>query len=228
MSDRLRLFLGYDVRETVGYHVCLQSLLDTTSIPCSITAISGEQRDGSNAFIYTRFLVPQLCGFEGWAIFADGSDMLFREDIAELWSLREEYSWAALAVVKREYKTRQSRKYIGTPMESVNEDYPRKNWSSLMLINCGHPANRVLTQEFVASHGGNYLHRFSWLEDQQIAPLPERWNVLVGEDGEDAERCSLAHFTLGIPAMARYSSGRYSGEWWQTLHRLNQTEGKRK
>jgi hypothetical protein len=36
----------------------------------------------------------------------------------------------AVAVVKHDYKTKHRRKYIGTPLEADNADYPRKNWSS--------------------------------------------------------------------------------------------------
>ena len=206
----IRLFLGYDRREAVGFHACVQSVIETASASVAITPISGEQRDGTNAFIYERFMVPAMCGYEGWAIFADGSDMLFMEDVAELWAMRDERY--AVQVVKHAYQTRHPRKYLGTSMEADNRDYPRKNWSSLILWNCGHRAHRDLTTEYVAERDGAFLHRFGWLLDDEIGVLPTKWNVLIGEDG-DSGPCAVAHFTLGIPAMRHYFECRYAEEW---------------
>ena len=208
----LRIFLGYDKREAIGFHTCVQSLIETSSVPLDIRPVWGERRDGTNDFIYQRFLVPFLCDFDGWAIFADGSDMLFMQDVQQLWALRGMYP---VSVVKRDYKTRHATKYKGTPMESPNRDYPRKNWSSLILFNCGHPANRLLTPEFVAKSEGAALHRFAWLNDSMIGSIPKKWNVLIGEEGE-GEECAVAHFTLGIPAMKEYSNCLYWQEWFQT------------
>ena len=218
MNDNPRLFLGYDQREAVGFHVCVQSILEKAKrFPVSITPISGERRDGTNDFIYARFLVPYLCNFEGWALFIDGSDMLLREDIGDLWCLRD--GSKAIQVVKQDYAPRSPRKYIGTRMESDNSAYPRKNWSSVMLINCSHPLHRALTPQFVAACSGSHLHRFAWLPDELVGELPSKWNVLVGELGETGE-CAIAHFTLGIPAMPHYHSCLHSGEWWKTLDRM--------
>lgn len=220
MDEPIRIFLGYDKREAVGFHVCVQSIIERASIPVSITPIFGERRDGTNDFIYARFLVPYLCGFKGWALFADGADMLFREDVAELWKLRP--SMKSVSVVQREYSTRAPRKYLGTEMEADNRDYPRKNWSSLMLFNCSHYSNRVLTPAYVSARSGSELHRFAWLAVCDIEALPEKWNVLIGEDGDDGE-CAIAHFTLGIPAMQAYRDGPYAREWWDTFHRMQRT-----
>lgn len=215
----INLFTGYDAREVVGYHVFAQSVIERASVPVNFCPLSPRsisrlydagQRDGSNAFTYSRFLIPFLQGFEGWAIFADGADMLCRADIAELAALYDPYK--AVQVVKHEYRTKHSRKYIGTPMEADNEDYERKNWSSLMLINCSHYAWRQMTPEKVADLPGSYLHRFGFIEDRYIGALPEEWNHLVGEyDHNPAAK--LAHFTLGIPAMSHYEDCDYSGEW---------------
>lgn len=213
----IRVFLGYDKREAVGFHTCVQSIIETSSEPVAITPITGDQRDGTNAFIYERFMVPYLCGYAGWAIFADGSDMLFRHDIAELWSLRDDRY--AVAVVKHDYRTRHQSKYVGTSMQSKNEDYPRKNWSSLILWNCGHKAHRDLTPEYISDRDGAHLHRFGWLLDEEIMALPAKWNVLVGEDGEEGP-CAVAHFTLGIPAMPHYARCRHAPEWWSTKDRM--------
>jgi hypothetical protein len=206
----LRLFAGYDRLEAIGWHVFCQSVLAHTSDLVSITPLSGPQRDGSNAFTYSRFLVPHLANFRGTAIFADGADMLLRTDLRELWDLRDPFF--AVQVVRHDYRTKHARKYIGTAMETDNRDYPRKNWSSLVIWNCGHYAHRALTPEFVATQNGAFLHRFGWLEDKQIGALPAEWNHLVGEQPYDRD-ANLVHFTLGIPAFEHYASADYADEW---------------
>lgn len=203
----IRLFTGYDRREVIGWQVFCDSLIAHASEPVSITPLQGEQKDGTNAFTYSRFLVPKLCEYQGWAIFADGCDMLMRSDIAELWDLRDDRY--AVQVVKHDYKTRHPRKYIGTEMESDNEDYPRKNWSSLILWNCARNAH--LDPEGPAS----YLHRFQWLEDAEIGELPIEWNWLADEYGSNDD-AKLIHWTAGIPGFPHYSSAPHSDEWRQT------------
>lgn len=205
----LRLFLGYDQRESVGFHVCVESIIQNTKAPVSITPIYGDQRDGTNKFTYARFLIPKLCDYKGVALFIDGSDMLLRSDISALFDYHDPEK--AVSVVKHDYKTRHRRKYLGTPMEAPNEDYPRKNWSSVMLFNCGHPENWRLTEHYVKNSAGYHLHRLGWLPDDLIGELPASWNVLIGEK-EDGE-CNLAHYTLGIPSFLRYFESKYSDEW---------------
>lgn len=213
----IRLFTGHDPRESVGWHVFAQSVIDRTKSPVSITALQGDQRDGTNAFTYARFAVPQLCGHEGWAIYVDGSDMLLRGDLEELWNLRDDRY--AVQVVKHAYSTKHARKYIGTEMEADNRDYPCKNWSSVVLWNCGHPENRRMTAEFVRFAGGELLHRFGWLHDSLVGELPAEWNWIVGEFPYNAD-AKLAHFSVGIPAFAHYRDCDYSGEWWAFESRL--------
>lgn len=211
MQFPIPIFCGYDPREAAGYHVFTQSVIDRASVPVSFIPLHGPllqgfdgQRDGTNAFIYSRFLVPALMGYSGWAIFADASDMVLVDDIAKLWKLREDHSFnKAVVVVKHDYKTKHARKYIGTPMESDNLDYPGKNRSSLILWNCSHYANRRLTPELVKESPGSFLHRFQWLEDQQIGELPSEWNALSEE--QDISGASLVHFTLGSPGFKHYA-----------------------
>lgn len=228
----VRIFTGAEKREAVGLHVFMQSVMENSSLPVSFTpimenfsALVGGQRDGSNAFTYGRFLVPYLMGFQGTAIFADGADMLCRSDIAELWnygrSLEHTYNKAVL-VVKHDYKTTAPRKYIGTEMESANEDYPRKNWSSLMVINCGHASWREATPEKIAARKGSDLHRFSFLrDDSHVGTIPEEWNWLVGEYPHNPE-AKIVHFTLGIPGFAHYFGVDYADEW-RACHARSQT-----
>lgn len=218
----IKIFVGYDSREAIAYHVFSQSLLEKSSEPLSITPLSlntlnsyiEEHKDGSNDFIYSRFLVPNLQGYNGWALFADG-DMVCLDDIAKLYDMRDDQY--AVMVVKHDYKTKASVKYLG----NKNENYPRKNWSSVILWNCGHPANSVLTPELIAKSTGAFLHRFSWLSDDLIGELPKEWNWLADEY-PDNRKARLVHFTLGTPCFKDYRDAPMSSYWHQAKDRLMQ------
>lgn len=220
----IHLFAGFDEREEVGYHAFTSSIIKNSTVPVAITPLSEKglsrcyaegQRDGSNAFTYSRFLIPFLMDYSGWAIFADGCDMIVKEDLYELAKLRDPFK--AVQVVKHDYKTKHARKYIGEPMESVNADYPRKNWSSLMLINCAHYAWRSLNPETVAKLPGSYLHRLEFIDDRFIGGLPVEWNWLADEYGENAE-AKLLHWTAGIPAFKHYQNAPMAEEWFKYAH----------
>lgn len=221
----LKVFCGYDERESDGFHVFSESLIQTSSIPVCIIPLhlpmmqefySDHSNTGTNAFVKSRFLIPYLCDYKGFAVFMDGADMLMRSDIAEL----KEYinPVKAVSVVKHDYKTNHPKKYIGTSMENVNLDYPCKNWSSMMLINCSHPAWMCVTPEYVENTEAKSLHRFEFLNTQQIAELPKEWNWLVGEYDHNP-RAKIAHFTLGIPSFNHYKNCDYSQEWNEVKRR---------
>lgn len=221
------IFIGYDPRESVTYHVLEQSIMDRTQSPVAIVPLHSRmlrdfdgQQDGTNAFIYSRFLVPELMDFDGWAIYLD-SDMLLRADLSELWSLRDDSK--AVMVCQHDYKTCHSLKAIGTALEAHNVDYPRKNWSSMVLWNCAHPRNRLITREFAASAGGSFLHRFSWLADEEIGKIPLSWNWLVGEY-EFNRPARLVHFTLGAPCFEHYRRCDYSEEWHRTFSEVERRD----
>jgi len=207
------VFVGYDPREAIAYHVCANSIIRNSSQPVAIVPValnlfrdySETHTDGSNHFIYTRFLVPYLCDFTGHAIFIDG-DMIVRGDIAELWAQRD--ATKDVQVVKHDYKTRMPVKYLG----AKNEDYPRKNWSSVILWNCASFPNRRLTPDFVQHATGSELHRFSWLEDQRIGELPREWNWLPDEYGPNAD-AKLLHYTLGTPCFQEFADTPQGNEW---------------
>jgi hypothetical protein len=209
----IRVFVGYDPREAVVHHVCVNSLIRRSSRPIAVTPLAlnnlsnyaETHGDGSNNFIYSRFLVPHLCEHRGWAIYIDG-DMLLREDIAQLWAMRDPDK--AVLCVHHDYKTKTQAKYLG----SRNTDYPRKNWSSVVLWNCGHEANRGVTPEFVMRSTGAQLHRFTWLDDSLIGRLPIEWNWLPDEFGPN-ENAKLLHWTLGAPCFHEYADVAMAAEW---------------
>ena len=141
--------------------------------------------------------------------------MIVRGDIAELWELRDSYK--DVMVVKHDYKTRMTEKYLG----AKNEDYPRKNWSSLVIFNCQHPANRILTPEFVEAKDGAFLHRFSWLKEEEIGELNVEWNYLAIEY-EANPSAKIVHYTLGTPCFKEFKSSEMADIWWDTYQRANQ------
>ena len=211
-SDVIRIFCGADQREAVGLPVFCSSVWRQASQPVSITPLGANVcgTDGTNAFSLARFHVPRLCGYEGWALWMDGSDMLVLDDIAKLWALRDEKY--AVQVAKHEYTPRHARKYLGTDMEAENAPYPRKNWSSVVLFNCGHPTACDL--EAIGLHTGPELQRFSWLPDDLIGALPPEWNWLADEDGQcHAAKAKVVHFTNGLPAFPHYYDAPFAGLW---------------
>jgi hypothetical protein len=226
----LTLYVGFDPREACVYHTFCESVIEHASGPVKFVPLHKPmldnfdgQQDGTNAFIYSRYLVPHLQNHVGFAIFCDG-DMHVNADIYELYNLRD--SEKAVQVVQHNYKTAAHRKYIGTPIENHNVDYPRKNWSSVVIFNCEHPSNRVLTTEFVAEAGGSLLHRFGWLEDDEIGELPAEWNWLVGEY-PDNDEAKLFHHTLGSPGFTHYADCHSSKEWNHYLLKALNMDGER-
>lgn len=207
------IFIGYDPREAVAYHTCANSIIRNSSIPVAICPLalnnfkdySETHTDGSNQFIYSRFLVPHLMGYHGWAIFMDG-DMIVRGDIAELWEMRNNF--CDVMVVKHDYQTKMKEKYLG----AKNENYPRKNWSSVILWNCGNHPNRKLTPEFIEQATGAELHRFTWIDDARIGELPREWNWLPDEYGTNPD-AKLLHYTLGTPCFHEFATTNQADEW---------------
>jgi len=129
-----------------------------------------------------------------------------RDDIAQLWELRDPYK--DVQVVKHNYKTRMPIKYLG----SKNEDYPRKNWSSVILWNCNSYPNRKLTPDYVMKATGAELHRFTWCTDDRIGELPPEWNWLPDEYGSNPD-AKLLHFTLGTPCFHEFADTPQGSEW---------------
>lgn len=214
----IRLFCGYDYREAIGLSVFIQSVLAHASEPVAVTPLSDlGVGGGSNAFTASRFLIPFLCSYEGWAIFVDGSDMVVQDDIYRLLFLAD--ARYAVQVVKHDYKTRHALKYRFSEMECPNLDYPRKNWASVMLINCGHPQWQKVTPEFVVSRPQRDLLQFKHLTDEAIGEIPPRWNVLVDE-GQAHDNAAILHWTAGIPAFPHYKDSPCADVWREYRNQL--------
>ncbi|XP_023770329.1 protein CDI [Lactuca sativa] len=221
-----RIYVGYDPKEDVAYEVCRYSILKRSSIPVEIIPIKqSELREKkyfwrergkleSTEFSFTRFLTPFLAGYEGWAMFVD-CDFLYLGDIKELFDLVDEKY--AVMCVQHDYTPKETTKMDG----AVQTLYPRKNWSSMVLYNCGHPKNKVLTPEIVNKESGAFLHRFQWLEDDEIGSVPFVWNFLVGHnrvEKDDPNTFPKAiHYTLGGPWFEAWKDCEFGDLWLSEL-----------
>ena len=212
----IRMFIVYDDRESAAFSVLAHSIHTRASAPVSITPLRLTQLQGiytrvrdplqSTDFAFSRFLTPYLCNFEGWAIFMD-CDMLMRDDIARLWALRDDRY--AVQVVQHNHVPREDTKFLGQKQTA----YPKKNWSSVMLMN--NAKCRALTPALVNNASGLHLHRFEWLgDDALIGALPPRWNHLVSFDAPNLN-AATAHFTSGGPYFESYANCEFSDEWHQ-------------
>jgi hypothetical protein len=223
------IYVGYDSRHTLQYAVTVKTLAahNHSLIPVKnlvLHHLIGEglynrptsKKDGvlfdeisgapmATEFAISRFLIPILEIRKGWSLFCD-SDFLFRENPARLFEMADDKY--AVMCVHHNYAPTETLKMDG----QVQSQYNRKNWSSLMLINNAHPANKKLTPDLVNSTPGRDLHRFCWLDDSLIGSLPERWNWLEGHSNID-EAPSAIHFTRGTPDMPGYETVAYADEW---------------
>lgn len=217
MTRPLTIFIGWDSREDIAWHVCRHSLLRHASIPLEIVPLKqAELRQSglytrapdhaATEFSLTRFLAPYLAGHDGWTLFAD-CDFLFTADIAHV--LGQAQPGKAVHVVKHDYTPARTSKMDGQPQAA----YPRKNWSSFMLFDNSHPACRALTPEVVNTRTPQHLHRFEWVDDEAIGELPPPWNFLEGEYPAPAEVPCGIHFTNGGPWFPECTDVEYADLW---------------
>lgn len=222
MQEPLKVFIGFDSREPVAYHVLAHSILRHASVPVTIQPVALHQVQDvymrprgaleSTEFSMTRFLVPYLCNYRGVALFLD-CDMLFTSDVLKLMSYAIFHPEKAVHVCQHAYTPKDTTKFLG----ATQTTYPRKNWSSVMVFN--NERCRALRPEYVNTATGLQLHRFQWLADSQIGALPLEWNWLVGE----YEKNPLAynyHYTLGGPYFPQYADCDHADLWWQEYARM--------
>ena len=219
MSEPLRIFIGWDSREPIAYEVARSSALKHSSIhldiqPIKLDALVAQgiyTREvdplASTEFTYSRFFTPYLAGYEGWALFCD-CDFLFFGDLCELQKFFDPSK--AVLCAKHEYRPKDGLKMDG----KVQTSYPRKNWSSFMLLNCGHPSTRKLTVESINHQTGAYLHRMQWAADDEIGDLPITWNWLEGWNEKPTEGLPNAvHYTRGGPWFKNWQNVDYADLW---------------
>lgn len=215
----LRIFIGFDERETVAANVLAHSLQRRSSVPLAISYVMRSQLSwfkrqrgplDSTDFSITRFLVPYLAGGVNEPVLFLDCDMLCLADIAEL----VEQHWQPelpVCVVKHDYTPRGETKFLGEKQTA----YTKKNWTSLMAFN---PALAVheLQPHYVEQAPGLELHQFKWLpNDSYVGALPKGWNYLVGEDNQcPIDEVRIAHFTRGGPYFKDYDSCEFSRAWF--------------
>lgn len=229
------VFIGFDPSELEAGVVASASLraqtvkyVDVRRLSLAHLVASGlytrptERRDGqlwdvlSNAPMSTehaiaRFWVPALTERQGWGLFVDG-DVLFRDDVAKLLALADERY--AIQVVQHPPQLGTAQKKAG----HAQTLYQRKNWSSVMLWNCAHPAHDALTPDVLNTWPGRDLHRFAWLADELIGALPPRWNWLAKVSAPDPDP-AIVHFTLGMPYLLDHRQDPYADEWFAAARR---------
>jgi hypothetical protein len=211
--ESIKLFVGYDRRETVAAHVTAWSVVRRSSIPVDVRLLMLDQmpaltrpRDPlqSTDFAFSRFLVPYESQYRGVSIFMD-CDMLCRVDIARILDGMEPHH--AVRVVKHDYVPKTARKFL----DQVQTKYRRKNWSSVVVFN--NAMCPMLTPSYVNEAHGLTLHQFKWLPDYLIGALDRGWNHLVGEYDYDPD-AKIAHFTLGTPCFYEFRQSEYADEWF--------------
>lgn len=198
----IRIFIGYDKVESVAWHVLAHSIISRSGVPIAITPIGNETiasfwaRDrgehDSTDFSNARWAIPALCDYQGHAIFMD-CDMVVATDIWDLWSQQDDTK--ALVCTKHNHQVEEGEtKFLGAKQAA----YARKNYSSLMVINCAHPYWQSIDPE---NDPGLDLHQFVGLDEDEIGELEGSWNVLLkpGDDTPDGQHHDLAHFTWGGP-----------------------------
>lgn len=196
----MKCVIGWDDDLVDQYLVC-ESTVSVESVPTQNMFL----RKGSTAFTMSRFMVPYMMKYDGWHVFCD-SDFYFTDDLRKL--LHYADSKYAVCVAKHpNYRPKSKVKMVGQEQTT----YKRKNWSSLMLWNCSHPANKVLTPYSLSTEDPLFFHQFRWLDDKHIGSLPLEWNTLEGYyDFNDPKGI---HFTDGVPLHDKYSNTKHSDLW---------------
>lgn len=194
----LRVMIGADPRQPVSLSVLAQSIYRRSSKPVAITPLVIEQlpikRVGLTPFTFSRFLVPYLCNYDGWALFLD-ADILLTADIAELFACADD-------------------KYAVMVSKDPNH---RFEWASVMLFNCA--KCQILTPEYIEIASG--LHTINWVDESLIGDLPREFNFLVGYQDIPAVTPKLIHYTQGMPAYHLTQDSPYALEWAQEHQLMN-------
>lgn len=216
MREKVKLFIGHDSKQSSVCDTCVMSVQDHSKIATEIIHLNGlqarglfwrEQAIGSTEFAFTRFLVPYMKGFYGYAIFCD-SDFIWNCDPLEL--LDHVNPNNAVSVVKHSISKEQIKPF---KMDGQKQTwYPRKNWSSLIVFNCDHPFTKRLMPNVVSESPAGYLHEFQWCDDKYIGSLPHTYNYLVGYYN-DIPNPKAIHYTDGGPWHPGYENVEYADRW---------------
>ena len=215
----INFFIGYDPKEDIAYRICKYSLLKRASTKVKVFSLKLDELIAkklytrtidplaSTQFTYSRFLVPKLMNYTGWAVFCD-CDFIFLDDVNNL--IKNLDDSKAVYCVQHDYTPKEKHKMDGQKQTI----YPRKNWSSFILFNCSHPSTKNLTVETVNSENGAYLHQFKWCKNEEIGKLDERWNWLEGwTSNHNHNKPFAVHYTRGGPWFSEWQDVEYAKEW---------------
>ena len=213
-----KIFIGYTSYQEIVFEVAKHSYERLSKGIKCFPIVQSALRDlgvytrdvdklGTTEFSITRFLTPWLAAYEGWVLFTD-NDMLALGDLNELFDLADDKF--AIMCVKHDYQPKEEMK-LDNQKQSI---YPRKNWSSVVLWNCSHPKNKLITPDYVNEASPMHLHRFQWLDDHEIGELPLEWNWLVDWYKEPVDGApKLLHYTEGGPYFKNYTNCDYADHW---------------
>jgi lipopolysaccharide biosynthesis glycosyltransferase len=216
----VKVFVGYDSREDIAWQVCRHSLLRHSDQNVSVIPLRQSvlrelglyerslDAAASTEFSLTRFLTPYLAAQQqGWVIFCD-CDFLFTTDVRNVLDGLDPAK--ALYCVQHDYVPTHQVKMDGKRQTT----YPRKNWSSFMVFNCGHPDVRRLTPSVVNASNPAYLHRFEWVGDNDaLGALDLDWNFLEGEYPMPRATPRVIHYTNGGPWFEQWQNCCYADLW---------------
>ena len=208
MTNVLKIFIGYDSREKIAFHVLSQSIIDNSSIPVNISPINlknlkdiynrPKAKIHSTEFSISRFLTPYLSNYKGYSLYLD-CDFIVLGDVAKLIQFVSAKPNKVLWCVKhKKYIPKDKTKFL----REKQTPYLKKNWSSLMIFN--NAKCKILTPKLVSKATGLYLHQFKWTKEELVDSLPKNWNILVGEK-KIPKKINALHYTLGGPYFRKHS-----------------------
>lgn len=219
MTQPIRIFIGTDPSQLGAAEVLKQSILEKTSSPVEIQTmeklnipqpkdVRQSQRTG---FSFARWAIPELCNFQGRAIYID-ADMMVFTDIRELWDMP--MNGATIAIVDGRDTSYCSDKAKGN-----------KNETSVMLLDCS-KVKWTLTS-LVQGLDGQYQYKdmmtdLCFLKEEEInRSIPRRWNSMDYWD----ETSSLLHYT-NVPTQPWVSTDNLCGHVWVKNVKRMISEGK--
>lgn len=193
----MRVFIGADPRQPLGYNVLQYSIhahsKHRVQVEPLMLAKLPIKRRGLTEFTYSRFLVPYLCGYEGVAVFMD-ADIVVTGDIADLFAQAD-----------------------GVSAVQVMQDQPKFEWPSVMLFN--NAKCTQLTPEWIDDEANKPMA----LGFGPVGNFSAEWNHCVGyQEPKDAK---LYHYTQGLPCWHE-TRGLPEDKHWLDAHRaMNHTVG---
>lgn len=183
MTETVRVFVAATPSEWLPQRVLEFSIRETTSLELEVRALYTFQRsyalpkDVKNRprtpFSFQRFLIPEVCGYQGKAIYLD-ADMQVFQDINQLWSTPMR----------------------GCDVQTVSEGkMGRRGQFSVMLLNCAELDWNV--DAIVNSLDSGELSYEQLMHEMRVArqigfDIAPTWNSL---EHYDAGQTALVHYT---------------------------------